>query len=109
MGMFDYILCEYPLVDKEIQNKNFQTKSLHCVLDQYKIGKDGQLYIDNNTHIRCKGLKELELAEVKESDWVPISTTECIYFYTFTDDDHKWFEYKAIFDNGKLVSLDKIE
>lgn len=43
MGMFDTIICDYPLPNPEHQNLSFQTKSLECLMDDYTITEDGRL------------------------------------------------------------------
>ena len=44
MGMFDNIVCEYPLPDGfDPKGREFQTKSLGCDLDVYTITKEGRL------------------------------------------------------------------
>lgn len=43
MGMFDDVKCEYPLPDEWAQDLGFQTKDLHCLMDQYTITKEGRL------------------------------------------------------------------
>jgi hypothetical protein len=49
MGMFDYIVCEYPLPDGADPSKfEFQSKDLDCALDTYTISKDGKLIHDQN-------------------------------------------------------------
>lgn len=44
MGMFDDLTIEYPFPDADFQNAGFQTKDLDCMMDRYKIDKDGQLW-----------------------------------------------------------------
>ncbi len=43
MGMFDTIRCAYPLPDPADQGGEFRTKSLDCLLDEYRITTDGLL------------------------------------------------------------------
>jgi hypothetical protein len=43
MGMFDNLICKYPLPRPEMQTCEFQTKDLECVLDSYEITEDGRL------------------------------------------------------------------
>ena len=43
MGMFDYLICKYPLPLPEMQLCEFQTKSFGCALDLYEITVDGHL------------------------------------------------------------------
>lgn len=44
MGLFDTVICEYPLeggLPKWIKRHPFQTKDLECMMTQYTISKDG--------------------------------------------------------------------
>ena len=43
MGMFDYLICKYPLPRPEMQLCEFQTKSFESALDLYEITADGRL------------------------------------------------------------------
>ena len=44
MGMFDEVLCEYELpAGLGLTNRNFQTKSLFCVLGRFTITREGRL------------------------------------------------------------------
>lgn len=103
MGMFDNLICEYPLPNIEAQNERFQTKDFNCELDDYKIGSDGQLYKnDNNPWFGTN--------DKSNPDWILINSTECVTFYTSTGKhgvDFKWYQYKALFNKGKLITLEK--
>ncbi len=44
MGMFDYVRCEYPLPERPEWAQEFQTKSLGCRLDRYRIAANGQVF-----------------------------------------------------------------
>lgn len=99
--MYDYISCEYPL-DSEIQNYCFQTKSLYCHLENYKIDKEGQLWkLDKNYDDDSPG------------EWIPINSSEAIRFYTCIgsrrEDTWKWYEYYAMFKRGKLINIERVE
>ena len=50
MGMYDELICEYPLLEKhrQYQNEVFQTKSLVNCLDKYVITKDLPLFFLKN-------------------------------------------------------------
>ena len=43
MGLFDTVKCEYPLPDPAHQDLEFQTKDFECLLDHYRITRDGRL------------------------------------------------------------------
>lgn len=48
MGMFDYIKfeCDLPEAIEPYKNQEWQTKSLDCHMDEYVVGKEGQLFKD---------------------------------------------------------------
>lgn len=85
---FDTILCEYPLPDKEVQEKQFQTKSFDCEFDDYIISKDGRILIRNKENKDKK---------------VDINFHGDVRFHTSTGKDNaKWYEYLARFTEGEL-------
>lgn len=47
MGMYDLLNCKYPLPQgyNDMQNREFQTKSLESLLDHYTITEDGGLFV----------------------------------------------------------------
>lgn len=106
MGMFDNLLCEYPLPLDGMTGVEWQTKDLRCELETYRITADGVL------EVRFGGQWELALAP----HWLIIN------FYSTLDykkrDDGRWLswrwvEFCAHFTHGKLDGLelvcDKIE
>ncbi len=44
MGMFDTVICFFPLDDPAHNKIEFQTKSLHCDGTEYRITTDGELW-----------------------------------------------------------------
>lgn len=88
MGMFDYLKCEYPL-DAPSTVEEWQTKDTPGqFLGTYTITKDGLLLEDGE----------------------PISFRGEIVFYgnetiDGKDDYTKWWEYSALFDDGKLINM----
>lgn len=44
MGMFDEVLCRYPLPMEIAADELLQTKSLRCQMDLYEIREDGSLW-----------------------------------------------------------------
>ena len=89
MGLFDHLICKYPLPDKEIQHEEFQTKDFECCLDTYIINKDGTLMV-----------------QINKNKYRNIDFHGDIIFYTSTgkheDNSFKWYEYKGRFTDGKL-------
>lgn len=99
MGMFDDIQCDYPLPDG-LQLDNFQTKSLGCNLDQYKIDSAGQLWINNTQEGSTLPLS-----------WIEYNRTTEIVFYTSTgsmkDNTYEWHQYISLFKQGKLILIER--
>ena len=101
MGMFDTITVEFdglPL-PKEMKgplpSRYFQTKDLECYLFEYKI--------DNN--------KQLLLFSHKTKQWEPTNITNTVEFYNYYESDNYDYsiDYKAVFFNGVLTSIDLIK
>jgi hypothetical protein len=44
MGMFDYLACKHQLPMKDAATRQFQTKDLECMMDNYEIREDGTLW-----------------------------------------------------------------
>ena len=120
MGMFDYIRCEYPLPDTEVQEQVFQTKSLDSALERYTITRDGRLILHQ---VRYESVPEAERRYYGTPEWetdpivrsfgctrsIQVGDVEVphhgdIIFYTSigTGQDHQWFEYRARFTKGRV-------
>lgn len=87
MGLYDTIICEYPLGTQELNDLQYQTKSTDCQLGHYKIDKEGKLW------------------EKSANGWDPVSMTGEIRFYT---DVGEWIEWSSYFENGLMVRLNRI-
>lgn len=107
MGMFDYVYSFYPLPDAEVQNLDFQTKCFDRCLESYLISKDGRLLtIPGRREFIDERPFEEEVSELARSG----RDTEYhgdVFFYTNGEDD-TWYEYKARFTEGQLVSLESV-
>lgn len=123
MGMYDFVICEYPLPDSEVQDAKFQTKDFDCNLDEYVITKDGMLIHKVFTYevvpeeerpyygtpkwddplYQLFGM--LRLKHVR--DEVMSDFHGDVRFYTFKDDG--FYEYVARFSYGKLDFIKRIE
>jgi len=131
MGMFDEILCEWPLPDPEVQDHVFQTKDLLNMLDRYTITKEGRL-IWHRT--RLENVPEEERPYWGTPDWespimrlagmyrsVPVGDVDLNHhgyldFYTSRgkpdtegDSDYQWYGYRAKFTDGVVVSIERVE
>lgn len=102
MGMFDHIICDFPLpnLPSFVQSGHlYQSKDLDCTLATYTIREDGRL---------LKGGKELDYTGVL-----------CFYtsnivgsgaaIYTRNGEDAHSIEFEAIFVNGFLQKLKQTE
>jgi len=116
MGMFDHLKCEYKLPIAGTQDLEYQTKSLVKFLDNYKIDKDGQLWvekykIEDRSDPEAEGISRIfgcmsRINQRLEKD----NFTGEIRFYTHLDKDYKyWVEYSAYFTNGQLQILNVVE
>ncbi len=107
MGMFDTILINKALLpiseeDKlRLEGETFQTKSLECSLDVYRITDDGILETDWNANFENAGTNT-------DKNWEIIPITDAIKFYTSTKDNGEWFEFVALFDEGKLLIIKRL-
>ena len=92
MGMFDTVLCRFPLPDGLVA-EDFQSKSLHNVLSVYEIGADGRLR---------------ELAFGADGDPLHAAARDTEFhgvfrFHATVRDEFR--EYEAKFTDGLLVGL----
>ena len=71
MGMFDYVRIAFPLPDEIVQHVEFQTKDLDCLLDEYRITKDGKL-------------------ELLVYDTVPVPDSDAIFGYHMERFNERW-------------------
>lgn len=112
MGLFDDLVCKYPLPTgegtSEVSDETFQTKSLACFLDRYEIREDGTLWheeydIEDQSDPDAKGLEKLFGMITKVNyRWVPVPLTGEVLFYRDTK------EFSAYFVNGVLKELHKL-
>jgi hypothetical protein len=102
MGMFDTVKCEFPLPEKfnKYQDSLFQTKSLICAMDVYKITKEGQLWwVDN----QFSDDDEDEPKKPPER----IDLTGELRFYEWNLQTNEWTQFVALFIDGKMIYLDE--
>ena len=125
MGMFDDIVCKYPLPlpedNKGFKSVGFQTKDLDNALDLYEIREDGTLWL-----FECEreyiggdpnGVTFSErFGEVKQINkrWTHVKLTKTINMYTYqhgeVDYDY-WVEFTIEFVGGVInkIELKKFE
>lgn len=114
MGMFDHIVCRYPLPTTPppwaTPDHRYQSKSLGCRMAVYEIGEDGKLR-------QCEGgMFESEfdsepipfdgVLEFYHSNWSSVA-----YGMTFTPDgtDHESVTYEATFVDGVVKEIVETE
>lgn len=107
MGMFDDLLIEGDLHPSVKAGSRWQTKSLGCDMDNYKIDADGQLWheeydTEDRSDPNAEGLERLfgMYARVNEQ-WVKSDWTGELYFYERVF-GKGWVEGKAIIVRGRL-------
>lgn len=100
MGLYDEILCEFPLPGWPAGAEPlFQTKDLDCCMERYRISEAGRLLTTRYQRGEETPTRELD--------------TEYhgyLVFYTSVErqDRREWFEYRAKFTDGQIVELQRI-
>jgi hypothetical protein len=125
MGMFDEIICEYPLPGVDVNivfSGRFQTKSFENQMELYIIKDDGRIM---HHGVRYESVPEEERPYFGTPEWkrgglhkfcgavrtVPtgdyyLDITETIRFYDSVNGE--WFEFSATFIDGKLVDIRRV-
>ena len=120
MGMFDDIVCKYPLPlpedTKGFRPYGFQTKDLDNVLDCYEIREDGTLwlrecereYTDGNPNGKTWSEK---IGSVKETKvwWTRVKLTKKINMYTYHQGENEydyWVEFVVEFVDGIINKIE---
>jgi len=101
MGMFDNVVCKYPLPDAGANSIRFQTKDLECALWKYTITKEGRLLQQSH---ELEGLHKKAGSE----KLVDMNYHGLLRFYGSNTKESEWFEYTAKFTAGTLVSIERI-
>ena len=91
MGMFDWLICEYPLPGKPFTTApahRFQTKSFDCTLSTFRITYDGRLVLhdDAGSHVALTGT---------------------VNFYDY--EPGVWVRYAADFRDGYIQEARQVE
>jgi hypothetical protein len=115
MGMFDEIICDYPLPGTvpewaKAPDFHFQTKDLDCSLSTYRINHFGQL---NLVKFRDGEQQIVEKSEpyTGDLDFYMSNTRGCAYGFSFTSrgEDNESVEWRARFRDGQLESIQQTE
>jgi len=105
MAMFDTILInpeKLPISEEDkvrLKDETFQTKSLECTLDVYRITDEGIFETDWNANFENLGTNT-------EQNWEIVPITDAIKFYTASNGE--WFEFVALFEEGKLLTIKRV-
>lgn len=86
MGMFDQLRIKKVMTDGYQSDDWYQTKSMECLLTDYEVDENGQLW-------------ELSSYGNAYADQQALSYTGGIHFYQ----DNRY--YNALFDTGKLLLI----
>ena len=128
MGMFDTILCDYPLPLPELLKKpdlnwskvDFQTKDLDCAMHVYHITAEGTLELEvidrefiyytpeEMRTLQPKPWSTVKEVVVKSKSIERISHHGKVTFYTsieHTDEEDLWVDFEATFTYGKIYSV----
>jgi len=123
MGMYDNIVCKYPLPLPEDTKgyilESFQTKDLDCALDCYEIRDDGTLWlrecerehIDGDPNGKTFSEKFGIIKEIKHW-WTHVKTTRTIsmYDYHHSDGAYDYFiNFEVVFIDGVIDKIKLIE
>jgi hypothetical protein len=103
MGMFDEILCLYPLPDAlpELQGATFQTKSLESALETYTISAKGRLFVH-------RMVAPVEEGRPIAHEAVDTEHHGDIVMYTSHDYEQEdsvwrmWYQYRVRFTEGQV-------
>lgn len=108
MGMFDNVEVLVALPNLPADAKpDFQTKSLACFMEDYRIDEAGRLWvqkydIEDRSDPNATGIMRLAGSMTRINQrWVPFSYTGEVRFYDMIGGE--WYEYSAYFENGLLV------
>ncbi len=115
MGMFDNLICKYPLPVDGANDLVYQTKDTDAqFLDDYEIREDGTLWhqeydIEDKSDKNAEGIFRLAgcLTRINER-WEQDFLTREIRFYTNIG-EKGWIEFSAYFVKGQLKELNLIE
>jgi len=124
MGMFDDIVCKYPLPLPEdtkgyIPN-GFQTKDLDCGLDFYEIREDGTLWLRECEREHIEGdpngktfSEKFGIVKEIKHWWTHVKTTKTIRMYDYQNNDggvyDYWVEFEIVFIDGVIDKIKPIK
>lgn len=122
MGMYDNVHCEMELPEGARRVQEWQTKSFDApMLGHYRIKADGLLFLDK-WHVETKegAPPRPHPGDRAVFDWhdqwvvrvndpsEELPFTGAIEFYG-NDPDDTWWEFIALFDEGRCIKLKQVE
>jgi hypothetical protein len=108
MGMFDEIVCEYPLPRPEFQHAVFQTKDLDNTLARNTITKDGRLRIETWQYVHRDDPTAFFGFVLDRQNWYEFIDQEYhgdLFFYTNNPATNTLITFRARFTEGQLTSI----
>lgn len=128
MGMYDSLICKYPLPEPAdlmelkiigLNNLDFQTKDLENGLLNYTIREDGTLWETRNTYEFKEGndrdkeekylFSELSEPKLVKSEEIQVNYHGSLYFYDYHADstlnNDYYIEFLATFSRGQLENI----
>lgn len=120
MGLFDEIRCEYPLPGlPDPSGVQFQTKSFECLLDNYRITREGFLEVEeyeveDQSDPNAEGfLRFIGIATKVPSGWNQVDFTGTVNFYGDANSGSLYFlspeGTKMLGEDGKQIDIPKTE
>ena len=108
MGMFDTVVCQYPLPDTDLREHSFQTKSLDSVLEHYTITPAGRLVY----HAERRELQEDKSAPLGFYMQVVDVWDEDTEFHGELEIHDSvagvWYEYLVYFADGQVGEIKRV-
>lgn len=108
MGMFDEIICEYPLPRPEMQHTVFQTKDFDCTLARNTITKDGRLRLERWEYISRDDPTAFFGFVLERVNWQEYYADDYhgdLEFYDWDDTARTLIVFRARFTDGRLVRI----
>ena len=123
MGMYDDVVCKYPLPlpadTKGYFPESFQTKDFDCALDLYEIREDGTLWLRECEREYIEGYPKgktwsEKFGFVKETKvwWTQVNATKTISMYDYqhgNDEYDYWIEFSIVFVKGVVDKIDLVK
>ena len=126
MGMYDDIVCKYPLPlpedTKGFHACGFQTKDFYNALDHYEIREDGTLWLRESEREYTEGdpngktfFEKFGMVKETKVWWTHVKTTTTIRMYDYNNYNDGpydyWVEFEIVFIDGvidkiKLIKFD---